>query len=275
MRNLPSPILHLNVTEKRSTRNARKTLGAFSRSLGLIQSFGIWLIFGLSELAVAFISQAPLSGVKRSLIAFLRVCPRPRVFDLAPQEWVAGVLPARNAPFNPHCSRLPNPSQSSRYPAMRMAVHQSRQRQMKTLKWRTLLQLSSTRPFLSHILQRHIEFLQQQFQNPGTRNTHTVGFSFSNCLSVFLLIFVVSLKKMKKKKENRCARARGQVRGALKLCLYANLLFRPREEKKGPRCKGERAELRVAHILVAEMTAHLLVHCCKADERSPPKKIKN
>lgn len=82
-------------------------------------------------------------------------------------------------------------------------------------------------------------------------------------------------KKNEKKKKNRCARARGQVRGALKLCLYANLLFRPREEKKGPRCKGERAELRVAHILVAEMTAHLLVHCCKADERSPPKKIKN
>lgn len=76
-----------------------------------------------------------------------------------------------------------------------------------------------------------------------------------------------------KKKKYRCGvRAKGQVRGALKLCLYANLSFRPREEIQGPRCKGERAELSVAHILTAKMTAHLLVHCCKADERPPPKK---
>lgn len=84
---------------------------------------------------------------------------------------------------------------------------------------------------------------------------------------MFLLIFVVSLKKKDEKKKYRCGvRAKGQVRGALKLCLYANLSFRPREEIKGPRCKGVRAEL------TAEMTAHLLVHCCKADERPPPQK---
>lgn len=36
-------------------------------------------------------------------------------------------LPARNAPFNPHCCRRPNPSQSRWYPAIRVAFHQSPQ----------------------------------------------------------------------------------------------------------------------------------------------------
>lgn len=79
---------------------------------------------------------------------------------------------------------------------------------------------------------------------------------------------------MKKRNIGVACAQKGQVRGALKLCLYANLSFRPREEMKGPRCQGERAELSVAHILTAEMTAHLLVHCCKADERPPPPKKK-
>lgn len=78
----PSSERHRKTQHPQRTQNARRVFKEF----GFNSEFRNMIIFGLSELAVAFISQAPLSGVKRSLIAFLRVCPRPRVFDLAPQE---------------------------------------------------------------------------------------------------------------------------------------------------------------------------------------------
>lgn len=55
---------------------------------------------------------------------------------------------ARNTPFYPHFSRLPNPTQSSRYPPIWMGFLQSRQLLIKnTLKLRTLLQLSTRTSF--------------------------------------------------------------------------------------------------------------------------------